>query len=175
MKRSVLIVVMALTASSALAQSMSEKTGLNSLLGVAPKTADFVKEAAISDMFEIQSSQLAQSKGNDAEKTFAGQMVSDHQKTTDELKGMVQGGKVKASLPTQMDSSHRKMLEKLQGLNGADFDKQYDSDQVSGHKEAVSLFERYAKKGGDAALKDWAAKTLPTIQHHLEMAQGLKG
>jgi putative membrane protein len=175
MKRSVLVVIMALTASSAVAQSMSEKTGINSLLGVAPKTADFVKEAAISDMFEIQSSQLAQNKGNDADKAFAGQMVADHQKTTDELKAMVQGGKVKASLPTQMDSSHQKMLEKLQGLNGADFDKQYDSDQVSGHKDAASLFERYAKKGGDPALKDWAAKTLPTIQHHLEMAQGLKG
>jgi putative membrane protein len=175
MKGSILIVVAGLAASPALAQSVSEKTGLNSVLGIAPKTADFVKEAAISDMFEIQSSQLAQSKGNDADKAFASQMIDAHQKTTDELKGLVEGGKVKATLPTQMDSSHQKMLDKLKGLNGADFDKQYDADQVSGHKDAVSLFERYGKKGSDPALKDWADKTLPTIQHHLEMAQGLKG
>ena len=38
---------------------------------------------------------------------------------------------------------------------------------------AVSLFERYAKGGEDAKLKDWAGKTLPALQHHLEMAQAM--
>jgi predicted outer membrane protein len=45
-----------------------------------PSTADFVKEVAISDMFEIEASKLAQQKGNAAEKTFASQMVTDHTK-----------------------------------------------------------------------------------------------
>jgi len=52
-----------LLATPALAQSIGEKTGVNSILGVAPTTADFVKEAAISDMFEVQSSELAQERG----------------------------------------------------------------------------------------------------------------
>jgi hypothetical protein len=39
--------------------------------------------------------------------------------------------------------------------------------QVSAHKDAVSLFERYAKGGEDPKLKYWAAKTLPALQHHL--------
>jgi putative membrane protein len=162
-------------ASPVFAQSMGEKTGVNSMLGIAPKTSDFVKEAAISDMFEIQSSQLAEEKGADATKAFATQMVADHSKTTDQLKGLVQSGKVQAALPAGLDSAHQKMLDKLKSLSGGDFEKQYDSDQVSGHKDAVSLFNRYAKSGKNAALKDWASQTLPTIQHHLEMAQGLKG
>ena len=37
----------------ATAQSLTEKTGINSLIGRAPSTQDFVTEAAISDMFEI--------------------------------------------------------------------------------------------------------------------------
>jgi hypothetical protein len=37
-------------------------------------------------------------------------------------------------------------------------------------KDAVSLFERYAK-GGEDPKKDWAGKTPPALQHHLEMAQ----
>ena len=45
--------------------------------------------------------------------------------------------------------------------------------QVSAHKDAVSLFERYAKDGENAKLKDWAGKTLSALQHHLEMAQNL--
>jgi putative membrane protein len=53
------------------------------------------------------------------------------------------------------------------------FASDFDSMQVSAHKDAVSLFERYAKSGDDPKLKDWAGKTLPTLQHHLEMAQDL--
>jgi aspartate ammonia-lyase len=36
------------------AQAVGEITGLNSALGVTPKTEDFIKEAATSDMLEIQ-------------------------------------------------------------------------------------------------------------------------
>jgi putative membrane protein len=36
------------------------------------------------------------------------------------------------------------------------------------------LFQRYAKGGDDAALKDWAGKTLPHLEQHLEMAQNLE-
>jgi putative membrane protein len=151
-----------------------ERSGINSTLGIAPKTDDFVKEVAISDMFEVESSKLAESKGNAATKSFAGQMVTDHSKTTSELKGLVSGGKVKAELPTAMDNAHQSKFDKLKGLSGADFDKQYASDQQGAHKDAVNLFERYAKGGDNAALKNWASKTVPTLKHHMEMADKLK-
>jgi putative membrane protein len=61
----------------------------------------------------------------------------------------------------------------LKSFKGTDFSSRYDSDQLSGHKDAVSLFERYAKAGDNPKLKDWADKTLPTLRHHLEMAQDL--
>jgi len=54
-----------------------KKTGVNSTLGISPTTADFVKEAATSDMFEIQSSQIAQERGNATEKVFAETMIKD--------------------------------------------------------------------------------------------------
>jgi putative membrane protein len=174
MKRSIIIFGCLLLASPALAQSVGEKTGVNSTLGIAPTTADFVKEVAISDMFEIQSSTLAQDKGNAPEKSFASQMVTDHTKTSTELKGLVSSGKVKADLPTALDSSHQSKLDKLKGESGKDFSSDFDSDQVGAHKDAVSLFERYAKGGDNADLKDWAGKTLPALQHHLEMAQNMK-
>jgi putative membrane protein len=162
-----------LLAAPALAQSVGEKTGVNSTLGISPTTADFVKEAAISDMFEIQSSQLAQERGNASEKTFAATMIKDHTKTSDDLKSMVSSGDVKAELPAALDSSKQSEIDKLKSLKGADFSARYDDDQVSGHKDAVSLFERYSKSGDNPKLKDWAGKTLPTLRHHLEMAQGL--
>ena len=59
-------------------------------------------------------------------------MITDHTKTTTELKGLVSGGKVKADLPTGLDSSHQSMLDKLKGESGKDFSSDYDLDQVSG-------------------------------------------
>jgi putative membrane protein len=66
------------------------------------------------------------------------------------------------------------MLDRLKGLNGDNFTKQYHSDQVGAHKEAVSLFQRYGSGGRkDDPLTGWAQTTLPTLQHHLQMANDL--
>ena len=45
--------------------------------------------------------------------------------------------------------------------------------QVSAHKDAVSLFERYSKDGDNPDLKAFASKTLPALKEHLQMAQNL--
>jgi putative membrane protein len=160
-----------LLSGAAFAQSMGERSGVNSVFGVAPRTQDFITEAAQSDMFEIQSSTLAASRTTGDLQAFAKQMVTDHTKTTNDLKALVV--KTKASLPTAMSSSQQSMLDKLNGLAGADFAKQYISDQVSAHKTAVSLFQRYADGGHNPQLKAWAAQTVPTLQHHLDMATSL--
>ena len=85
MKKMLLLGACLLFAGPAFAQSASEKTGVNSVLGIAPKTADFVKEAATSDMFEIQSSRLAAERTQGNVQSFATQMVTDHTKTTSDL------------------------------------------------------------------------------------------
>ena len=153
--------------------SMGEKTGTNSLLGITPSTEEFVKDVALSDMFEISSSKLAAERGDAHTKTFANQMLKDHQKTTAELTGLIKSGKVEISPPDKLDDQHQREMEKLQNLKGADFSKRYGQDQVDAHTTAVSLFERYSKSGDNPALKDWAAKTLPALQGHLQMAQSL--
>jgi putative membrane protein len=168
--RLVLLAAFLTLSGPAVAQSIGEKTGVNSVLGISPSTADFVKQVGMSDMFEIESSKLALQKGDPATKKFAEQMVADHTKTSSELKAIV-GPDANTAIPATLDSSHQSKLDKLKDLNGADFDKQYRSIQVSAHKDAVSLFERYAKGGDSEKLKAWAAKTLPALQHHLDMAQ----
>lgn len=153
------------------AQSVGEKTGVNSLLGIAPKTEDFVKEVAMSDLFEIETSELArQRSSNDQTKQFATQMIGDHTKTSSELKGLAPEQSI---IPTKLDSSHLSKLDKLKGLQGEDFVERYNSIQVSAHKDAVSLFERYANSGDNEQLKKWASRVLPTLKHHLQMAEAL--
>lgn len=140
-----------------------------------PPAQEFVNKVAISDMFEIHSSQLALSKQADADtKPFAEKMVTDHQKTSSELKSLVDSGKVKMTLPTALDAPHQKMLDDLKVKSGNDFDQAYDQTQVKAHQDAVALFEAYANRGDDPEFKSWAAKTLPHLTEHLSMAQKLK-
>ena len=162
----------AASATPAFAQSAGEKTGVNSALGIAPKTEDFIKEAAMSDMLEIEAAKVAQQKGDADDKKFADMMITDHTKTSSELKSLTLAD-LKAAIPASLDASYQKKVDKLRDTKPEDFASEYDSMQVSAHKDAVSLFERYAKGGDNAALKDWAGKTLPALQHHLEMAQKL--
>lgn len=173
MKKIILTAALLMLSTSAFAQSAAESTGVNSLVGVAPKTEDFVTEAATSDMFEIASSKLAVERADPATKAFAAQMITDHTKTSMDMKQLVDSGKVKAAIPAAMTSSQKDMLDKLNGLQGDDFNKQYHSDQVSAHKDAVDLFKRYGEGGDNADLKSWAAATRPTLEHHLMMAQDL--
>ena len=100
MKKILLVGICLLFAGPALAQSAGERTGVNSALGITPKTTDFVNEAATSDMFEIQASKLAAGRTTGDVQAFANQMVTDHTKTTSDLTGLAQTAKL--SLPTQM-------------------------------------------------------------------------
>jgi putative membrane protein len=61
MKRTLATLALAsvLLSSAAYAQSVGEKTGVNSTLGITPKTEDFIKEAAMSDMLEIEAAKIA--------------------------------------------------------------------------------------------------------------------
>lgn len=174
MKKFAIMTAFALLGGAALAETPSEKIGVNSALGIAPTTQDFVTEAASAGQFEIQSSQLAQDRDPDqSTKSFAQQMITDHRKLDSELKDLVKSKAINVTIPDAMGSSDQSKLDELKTLKGADFDKQYRDAQYSGHKSVVSLFQRYAKGGENADLKQWAQQSAPMLEHHLQMARDL--
>jgi putative membrane protein len=136
-------------------------------------TGAFVTNAAMSDMFEIQASKLAEQKSqSSAVKTFAKQMIKDHTMTSSQLKGMIGKG-VKATIPTDLDQRRKGMIDNLTASQGKDFDTRYAAQQAAAHQEAVTLFTGYAKNGDNADLKAWAGKTAPKLQQHAGMAKQL--
>jgi putative membrane protein len=132
----------------------------------------FAKQAAIGDMFEVESSKLAAQKAANANvKQFAQEMIEAHTKTTVQLKSIAEKEGFATELPKEMDKKHTKMLSDLQGLSGARFDRKYLELQVAAHREAATLFDSYAAKGKNGALKQFAADTVTTIKQHLDHAQ----
>jgi putative membrane protein len=159
-------------AGPAMGQTMASSTMKS---GTAPVSdATFVKNAAISDMYEIEASKLAQSKATSGDaKTFAGRMIADHTKTTAQLKSLL-SSKPGMKPPAAMDAKHKALISKLKAASGADFDNLYAAQQVNAHQTAVMLFTSESQNGKDADLKKFAADTLPTLQQHLSMAQNLQ-
>ena len=135
--------------SAAFAQSVGEQTGVNSALGLAPKTEDFIKEAATSDMLEIDAAKIAQQKGNADEKQFAQQMITDHTKASSELKSLVPAD-MKSALPTTLDDSSQKKLDKLRAGEVPFFEPRLASD-TSAKKIVPAVPEFGAATAGVAA------------------------
>jgi putative membrane protein len=132
----------------------------------------FVQMMAMSDMFEIQSSQAALKNSKDAEvRKFAQMMIDDHTKMSAELKAAVQAGNVSTQIPMSLSGEKAQMLQELSAMSGEKFDGMYWKAQVQGHQEALKLAQSYASNGDNAALKQHAQKGVPIIEQHLKMAQ----
>ena len=170
MKALYLTAALAMLAAPALVQSTGPATAATSKVS----TPQFVKTVATSDMFEIQSSQLASQMSKNADvQEFAATMIKDHTKTSDELKSLMKQPTAEKALATQLDDKHTKMLGQLKS-SGTNFDRSYKQMQVQAHQDAVKLFQSYSQQGDNAELRAWAGKTLPALQQHLQHAQHLQ-
>ena len=131
---------------------------------------DFTTKVAIANMFEIETSKLALKQGTRADvRTFAQKMVDDHTKAGKAFKTVL-ATDTAVTAPAALDDDHQKKLDDLKAkAKGDDFDNAYISLQKDAHSDAVSLFDNYSKNGTDAALKQFATDTLPTLQGHKDM------
>ena len=89
------------------------------------------------------------------------------------LRAIVKIKNIKVDLPTTLDAKHQKLIDDLNSASAESFDKAYAKQQVDAHQEAVNLFKKYEANGDDPDVKQFAEKTLPTIQHHLDEAKKL--
>lgn len=141
----------------------------------APTSAmDYVTEAARSDMYEIQSSQLAASRSASARvKDFAATMIRDHTNSTQLVKATVSQAGMSPPAPPSLDTRRQGMLDQLTGASGADFDRLYLHQQLMAHQEALALHQGYAQNGDQSALRTVAGQIAPIVQQHLTMLQGM--
>jgi putative membrane protein len=147
----------------------------------------FVREAAMHGTAEVELGRIAAERGASAEiKQFGEMMVSDHTKANNELKAAV--GAHSIQIPQEMDEKHRDLAQRLRGLSGAEFDREYMNAMVDGHQDVKNLLEERADEANDnrapgaadadsaaeMAVNQWAAKTLPSVEQHLQRAEQIR-
>jgi putative membrane protein len=135
---------------------------------------EFMEKAAEAGHTEIEASRLAQSKASSADvKSFASTMIDDHIRVGAELDRLAASKNVK--VPAEPSITQRTKIKLLSASSGASFDQHYANEiGVSAHKDAVALFQKESANGTDPDIKAFAAKTLPELNHHLEMAMRLQ-
>lgn len=136
----------------------------------AKDSSKFAATAAQGGMTEVELGRLAlQHAADSSVREFGQRMVTDHTAANAELKSTA--ARKNIQLPTEVSSDQKSMIDKLSKLSGAEFDKEYMSDMVKDHEEDVKDFQTQGSDGNDSDIKAFAAKTLPTLQGHLEMAR----
>ncbi|MFP3504118.1 DUF4142 domain-containing protein [Burkholderia sp. SIMBA_062] len=134
--------------------------------------AEFIDKAALAGKAEVQASQLALKQARSADvRAFAKRMVADHGKANAKLTEIA-GRK---GMKPQVEQIPDPDVEALRGKSGHDFDTAYVAAAgPDAHRKAVALFEGEARDGKDPQLRAFAKSTLPTLKHHLSMAEALQ-
>lgn len=142
--------------------------------GASADDATFVLKAGAGNLAEINVNMLALRQTGVAEvRKIAQQMLADHRKANEELNRIALGSGMK--IAQTMEEKHRAVVNKLSGLRGIEFDRAYAEAMVKSHEKAKALYEAQARGGQNKALRGYAEKTLPVIEHHLKMVQDLAG
>lgn len=130
----------------------------------------FMTKAAQGGLAEVELGRLAATHASNQQvKQFGQRMVDDHSKANNELQQIA--AKEGVTLPTTLAAKDQAEMDRLSSLNGGDFDKAYMEDMVKDHRADVAEFKKEANSGTDPSVKAFAAKTLPTLEKHLTLAQ----
>jgi putative membrane protein len=132
----------------------------------------FINTAATAGVEEVKFGQLAETKATTpAIRGFAAQMVKDHTAVNEKLTTLATRKQLTA--PTSMDTMHESAYDTLKSSKGRAFNKLYMDGQVQDHRQVVQVFKDEAQNGTDPDVKAFAQETLPTLEHHLQLAQRL--
>jgi putative membrane protein len=141
--------------------------------GLSAADRDFINKAARGNLMEVAAGKLAQQRGlSPAVKEFGEHLVTDHSAANDTLKTLAATKQM--NLPDSVSPEGNSALGKLEGLNGTEFDNAFSQMMVKDHTTDIGDFQKeLKKKDADADVKAYAEQTLPTLRHHLTMANHL--
>lgn len=149
----------------------TDQTGQDTMLNQADQS--FLENAIQGSYAEIEGSQLALEKTEDADVSeFAQMMITDHQKMADEASGLARDKGM--SPPDGPSVMQRTEITALKALTGGAFDAMYvNRIGVAAHESTIEMFEQASQDVQDPDIRAMITDTLPKLREHLTMAQTL--
>ena len=148
---------------------------MNMMNGAMPATGqDYASMAAASDMYEIESAQLAMEKTQNAQiRELAQMIVTDHQAATAALRTAAAQAQPAITVTPQLNAEQQANMEALRAATGDAFERLYLQQQVQAHEKALAMLRAYAQNGDVAQLREHASNTAAPVERHLERAREL--
>lgn len=153
--------------------STETDTKVSEMTALSDQDKDFSTKAAQGGLLEVMLGELAATNAsNTAVKSLGAMMVKDHSKANDELKNWA--ATVGYTLPNKLDAEKQKIYDDLKNKKGQEFDRSYTDLMVKDHKEDIADFKKEATSGSEPSLKEFASKTISTLEHHLKYSEEAK-
>lgn len=138
----------------------------------ATESETFAREAAYSNMAEIEMGELATQYGDTAfVREFGELMIVEHEKAQDELDSLAD--ELDLDLPNTLKEEHQLLWDSLSILSGHTFDSAYIQSQIRAHTATANMFIAFIDTSDDVNLKAYANKYLPAVQLHLQKADSI--
>jgi putative membrane protein len=148
---------------------MAQNDAAGAFAGDALPALGFAEAAAMSDMYEVTAGNIALERGeSEAVREFAQMMVADHTKSSQQLEQALGGSVEDFSMPASLDTEHQAKVDILQSLQGEAFDREYLTQQMTGHRKTLEMLKSYGASGDVADLRQFAQSTIPVVQKHID-------
>ncbi|MEA2664206.1 MAG: putative rane protein [Candidatus Eremiobacteraeota bacterium] len=105
---------------------------------------------------------------------FAQRMIDDHTGANVGLQAATRGAGTRPAPVTALDPDAQRQLDALRSVPDPQFDATYMLAQIPDHQKAIGIFGWEAQNGRNPTLRDYANRTLPNLQMHLQMAQAFR-
>lgn len=138
------------------------------IAAMAMPASTYVMKAGAGDKYEIDSSKLVMNSANPKIRQFATMMVSDHMKSTADVKAAATKSGVKPT-PPMLNPMQSTMIANLTKVSGAARDQLYIAQQKAAHNQALALHEEYSVNGTAAPLRTVASNVVPVVKTHIQM------
>jgi putative membrane protein len=138
----------------------------------APSREEFLKTAIMGDNSEIKLGGMAARKADaPAVRAYGRTLVKDHTKA--EAQATRLAGTIGVNPPSRALAKADAEYLKLRLLSGKGFDQEFVGYMVDDHKQDIRDFSQMAGRH-DGPVSRLAARQLPTLHKHLDMAKQLK-
>jgi putative membrane protein len=139
----------------------------------AKQDATWMKSNAQTDLAEISAGKLVRMRStNSATMKLAKVTETQHKMVLAKLQRLA--SKLDVTLPTSPSQKQLRQASMLKAKTGLTFDRYYDTIQIAGHQQSISLTKREIHNGQNPTVVSFAKHYLPFAQMHLKMAEKLK-
>ncbi len=148
---------------------------INEMRNISDTDSKFMVEATHDAQVEVELASYARNHAmTQKAKDFAAQIAREHSKVTEELKALADEKGI--SVPADLDAMPdvKDITDDWDEERIGEFDKVFIRQMVKDHRRVVDKFDRASRNCEDADIRALAARTLPALRSHLEMAQQLK-